>query len=364
MRHIDLALDLHAAGIPVTGVDQAGTVKVPASTDRRAICATFQDGQPHIPAAVMGNVLFALRFHGDEVYRRAVENLRAKDRGLFDKLAVMRTPSARWETLFRVQDGAAPAREVLARDKTGEMLVELLGAGDLVLFGGPDAPVWKQGNPKTIPTLPAASLDLLLVAAKAVDEAAEAEAASGPIQEEAPQADARRAVPDLDLFERQSKSWSVIPLKPGQKRPEESGWQKWCSTKRTFRRADFQGRNAGVACGPASGVLVLDVDDVDAFTILAEVHRLEIPDTFIVRTGKGRPHFYYKYPDDGRDYGNLSMKHPMRPKSTVFDMRGLGGQVVAAGSIHPDTGKPYVIERHMAVAPVPAWILKLYNEGK
>jgi len=366
MRYIDITLDLHDARIPVAGVDEAGTVKVPASTDRRAICATFQDGQPHIPAAVMGNGILTLRFHGDEVYRRVVENIHAKDRGLFDKLALLRTPSARWETLFRVQDGAAPAREVLARDMSGNALVELLTAGNLVLFGGQDAPVWRQGGVKSIPTLPRASVDLLLVAARAVNEAAEKFVAAKhePIWEEAPQAQAGRAGPDLDLFERQSKSWSVIPLKPGQKRPEESGWQKWCSTKRPFRRADFQGRNAGIACGPASGVLVLDLDDLDAFNVLAEDHRLEIPDTYTVRTGSGKPHFYFAYPDHGREYGNLTVKHPMRSKYTVFDMRGLGGQVVAAGSIHPDTGKPYVIERHIAVAPAPVWILKLYNEGK
>lgn len=368
MRPLDIALDLHAAGIPVAGVDQSGAVKAPATTDRRAICATFRDGEPHFPAAVIGNGLAALRFHGDEIYRRVVEGIRAQDRTLFDKLAVLRTPSARWETLFRVQGSAAPAGEILARDKDNKPLVEILGADDFVLFGGPDAPLWKQGNAKTIPTLPEASVGLLLTVARAIDEAAEAavddvtsEAAPEP---EAPQAEARRAVPDLDLFERQAKSWSVIPLVKGQKRPQETGWERHCKTQRPFRRADFRDRNAGIACGPASGVLVLDVDDMDAFSMLAEARRLSLPDTYTVRTGKGRPHFYYQYPDDGREYGNLSIKHPLRPKHTVFDMRGMGGQVVAAGSIHPDTGKPYVIERHIAVAPAPAWILKLYNEGK
>jgi hypothetical protein len=220
--------------------------------------------------------------------------------------------------------------------------------------------VWRQGNLKAIPTLPLASVEILLAAGRMVNEWGEPESRLP----EAPQAAARLAGPDLDLFERQSKSWSVIPLKEGQKAPLESGWQKWCSTKRPWRRSDFQGRNAGIACGPASGVLVLDIDDPDAFTLLTELHRLEIPDTYTVRTGSGKPHFYFQYPDDGREYGNMTVKHPLRSKHTVFDMRGLGGQVVAAGSIHPDTGKPYVIERHIAVAPAPAWILKLYNEGK
>lgn len=368
MRPLDIALDLHAAGIPVAGVDQSGAAKAPATTDRRAVCATFRDGEPHIPAAVIGNGLAALRFHGDEIYRRVVEGIRTQERGLFDKLAVLRTPSARWETLFRVQGGAAPAGEILARDKDDKPLVEILGADDLVLFGGPDAPLWKQGNAKSIPILPEASVGLLLAAARAIDETAKAvtddavpEAAPEP---EAPQAEARGAGPDLDLFERQAKSWSVIPLIKGQKRPQETGWERHCKTKRPFRRADFRDRNAGIACGPASGVLVLDLDDLDAFNVLAEAHRLEIPDTYTVRTGSGKPHFYFQYPDDGREYGNMTVKHPLRSKHTVFDMRGLGGQVVAAGSIHPDTGRPYVIEHHFAVAPVPAWVLRLYNEGK
>ena len=386
MRTIDAALDLHAAGIMIAGVDQSGAIKVPATTDRRAICAVFRDGQPHIPAAVLGNGLVVLRFNGDEIYRRVVENIRSQDRGLFGLLAVLRSPSGQWTMLVRVQGGTAPAGEVLALDKSRKPLVEMLGAGDLVVFGGQDAPVWRQGNLKSIPTLPQASVDILLAAGRMVNEwgepdetntisapkaepepvteAVTAGDAPAPIREEAPQAGGRAAVPDLDLFERQSKSWSVIPLKQGQKRPEESKWQDWCSTKRPFRRADFQGRNAGVACGPASGVLVLDLDDLDAFNVLAEGHRLEIPDTYTVRTGSGKPHFYFQYPEDGREYGNMTVKHPLRSKHTVFDMRGLGGQVVAAGSIHPDTGRPYVIERHIAVAPVPAWILKLYNEGK
>ena len=174
MRNIDIALDLFDAGIAVAGVDQAGAIKAPATTDRRAICATFQDGQPHIPAAVMGNGLAVIRFHGDEPYRRTVENIRAGDGSLFNMLSVMRSPSGKWTVLFRVQGGAAPAGEILARNKDGKALVAVLAEGDLVQFGGTDAPVWRQGGVKTIPVLSQASVDILLAAARATDEAPEA----------------------------------------------------------------------------------------------------------------------------------------------------------------------------------------------
>ena len=199
MRNIDIALDLFDACIAVAGVDQAGTVRVQATTDRRAICSTFQDGQPHIPAAVVGNGLAVIRFHGDEPYRRTIENIRAKDGSLFGLLAVMRSPSGTWTVLVRVQSGAAPAGEVLARDKAGKVLVELLGAGDLVVFGGTDAPVWRQGGVKTIPVLSQASVDLLLASARAVNE--EAEATTEPVIEPVTEDAAPGAVPEPESKE-------------------------------------------------------------------------------------------------------------------------------------------------------------------
>jgi uncharacterized protein (DUF3820 family) len=60
--------------------------------------------------------------------------------------------------------------------------------------------------------------------------------------------------------------------------------------------------------------------------------------------------------------GNRSLKHPVYSKHTIFDVRGKGGQVVAAGSIHPDTGKQYTLEKEVKGVPVPNWLLA-YIEG-
>lgn len=209
MRTLDAALDLHDARIAVAAVDATGAIKAPATMDRRAICAAFRDTQ-YVPAAVVGSGLLALRFHGDEPYRKTVEGIRAKDGSLFNRLAVMRSPSGKWTVLVRVQGGVAPAGEVLAKDKDGNVLAEVMADGDLVQFGGTDGPVWRQGNLKTIPTLPLASVALLLESAKATDEAPEAEpepvtepitdgavpeAEPEPVEE--PCTEARQAGPDL-----------------------------------------------------------------------------------------------------------------------------------------------------------------------
>ena len=67
--------------------------------------------------------------------------------------------------------------------------------------------------------------------------------------------------------------------------------------------------------------------------------------------GRGLPHYFFRYPADGRKYGNRSCK------DFGFDTRGLGGQVVAPGSIHPKTGNAYTILSEEPPAPVPAWLL-------
>lgn len=46
-------------------------------------------------------------------------------------------------------------------------------------------------------------------------------------------------------------------------------------------------------------------------------------------------------------------------KESVFDIKGIGGMVVAPGSIHPDTGKPYVVLDDRPIAKAPKWLLDL-----
>ena len=46
-------------------------------------------------------------------------------------------------------------------------------------------------------------------------------------------------------------------------------------------------------------------------------------------------------------------------KAMGFDIRGTGGQVVAPGSVHPDTGKFYTIHNEGEIAPAPQWLLDL-----
>jgi len=165
--------------------------------------------------------------------------------------------------------------------------------------------------------------------------------------------------PGACQFEDLATRFSLIPLEG--KRPVEANWQRFCTTKREFSENDFAGKNAGICCGPASGVLVLDIDDLEAFEKLVAANQLVMPATMTVKTGSGKPHYYFRYPEGGVEYGNRSLKHPVYPKITIFDIRGTGGQVVAPGSLHPETGEPYLFISDGEPADPPAWLLGLYN---
>jgi len=159
--------------------------------------------------------------------------------------------------------------------------------------------------------------------------------------------------------------WRVTPLKG--KVPVLPNWQRGCEEKRPFNKAEYQnGRNAGICCGPANRIIVLDVDDVSKFKAMMEEKGWNLPTTRIHETGSGLLHFILAYPNNGHKYGCTSVKDPdgeIDPVSgkvkTVFDIKGLGGQVVAPGSIHPETGKPYTVKQVAPIASCPQWMLNL-----
>lgn len=162
---------------------------------------------------------------------------------------------------------------------------------------------------------------------------------------------------------------SLIPLNG--KRPFEEGWQKWCQEPRPFNPEEFKGRNAGIPGGPANGVVVLDVDHVVKFNKLLKGKGSKLPETRIHLTGSGKPHYLYQYPKNGHAYGCRSFNDPegeTDPKTgkviKVFDVRGLGGQVVAPGSIHPDTKRKYIVHNALPIAPAPEWLLELCKQSR
>ncbi len=163
--------------------------------------------------------------------------------------------------------------------------------------------------------------------------------------------------PDHNLFKQLAETYSLIRLEG--KKPIEDNWERYCHSKRNYAEIGFYPHeNAGIACGPVSGVMVVDVDNVPLSKSFLRRYGLEMPDSLLHQTGRGKFHSVFKYPADGKHYGNK------RFEILGFDIRGIGGQVVAPGSIHPDTGEPYLIHRDLEPAEPPEWLLDLYTSKR
>lgn len=130
---------------------------------------------------------------------------------------------------------------------------------------------------------------------------------------------------------------SVYPLCTKDKRPAIQ-WEKYQYIKATKQQitdwwAQWPTANVGIVTGWLSGILVIDLDNINALPILKKYipwHSFGdvIP---MVGTGKGI-HFYFKYPE-------------MKPNELIgnrrdllkdVDVRGQGGYVMAPPSVHPN----------------------------
>lgn len=157
-----------------------------------------------------------------------------------------------------------------------------------------------------------------------------------------------------------AKGWSVVPLRPHDKRPlihwehlqnerpSEDDIAEW------FRR--WPDANIGIVTGEISNLIVLDVDPKHGGD--AALERLErkfrpLSATVEVTTGGGGRHLYFAHP------GGLTRNRAGLAQG--IDLRGDGGYIVAPPSIHP-SGRPYEwvpgrAPDEITLAPLPRWLL-------
>ncbi|MEU5547357.1 bifunctional DNA primase/polymerase [Streptomyces sioyaensis] len=174
--------------------------------------------------------------------------------------------------------------------------------------------------------------------------------------------------------------WSVIPLRPGDKRPALHGeascpgtgdcagghrkWEQRATTDRDRIRTAWSAHpfNVGIATGP-SGLVVVDLDmpktkhnsnadtpcGVTTFKALCERTGHPVPTTRTVRTASGGIHLYFTAPLGTRLTNTAGMLGPL------IDTRAWGGYVVAPGStVHSGA---YAVEDAAPVLQLPDWLL-------
>lgn len=150
-----------------------------------------------------------------------------------------------------------------------------------------------------------------------------------------------------------SIGWRVFPCEPRGKKPLIKDWPNAATTRPEAIEAWFSewpDANIGIATGRGSGFFVIDVDGEQGSRSLNNLESEigPLPETLEAMTGGGGRHLLQQYPKD-REVRN---KQSFRPG---LDIRGEGGYIIAAPSIHPETGNryewPYGMEEEVAKCP-------------
>jgi hypothetical protein len=118
---------------------------------------------------------------------------------------------------------------------------------------------------------------------------------------------------------------------------------------------DASNFNVSIVTGAPSDIVVLDVDSAEAQEV---VDGLDLPITQTVRTGRGR-HYYFRRPA-------FEIRNDVRIGGVELDIRGEGGYVIAAGSVHPN-GAVYewlVSPGEAEIAPFPEQLNALIGSQK
>lgn len=175
-----------------------------------------------------------------------------------------------------------------------------------------------------------------------------------------------------------ARGWRVHPIEPGRKRPSSNEWQINATTD-VARITKYYTLNPThgvcIVTGQESGLFVLDIDpdhEGDDSLRSLEAKYGELPDTVESITGGDGRHLFFKWPAEGEIRNSAS-----GALGVGIDVRGTGGQVVVAPSVHgtrecrrcqagePCADQPYRWEvMHdpldgVAVADAPAWLLEL-----
>lgn len=153
----------------------------------------------------------------------------------------------------------------------------------------------------------------------------------------------------------------VTPL--AGKKPLLRDWQNFSledSRKNTIDKIQKGAAdNFGIVTGKTSSIVVVDIDirenGIENWFKLIEGRQME--ETFVVETGSGGYHIYYNY--DPR------LSSCRKLTGWGIDFKSDGGQVVAPGSTHPDTGKIYTVglgyvDDNMIIAQFPEFLIPVF----
>ena len=154
--------------------------------------------------------------------------------------------------------------------------------------------------------------------------------------------------------------WSVLPVRPDEKRPFMTNWLQYTKTRapKAMVEAWFNnltGAGVGVVTGKISNMVVLDVEKTCPYPIEELLKRY--PTQMIARSGGGGWHLFYQYPVNQSRVSN---------RVRIFDgadLRADGGFIVLPPTMH-QSGNRYEWVKRGPLGAFPVALLDLQAQPK
>jgi hypothetical protein len=149
----------------------------------------------------------------------------------------------------------------------------------------------------------------------------------------------------------------VIPLRPRTKVAFLQNWEQLASTDpdqiTAWDDENHEYNGACVAKSEIGGTWFFEVDDPEILKVIEEQTGKKMPETLTVCSSRGK-HFYFEQNPASIKMGNLQGRGKDGKES--WSARVDNRYVVAAGSIHPTSGRAYTVSSDAGLVSAPQWL--------
>jgi len=118
---------------------------------------------------------------------------------------------------------------------------------------------------------------------------------------------------------------------------------------------------AAVAKAELGGHLFFEIDDPSIPSQIEQETGQKLPRTYRVRSRPGRGHFYFKQTPASIALGNVAQGNTLKGN---FSVRADAAYVVAANSLHPNSGLPYEVVSTAEIVECPDWLVEWFKTQK
>jgi hypothetical protein len=154
------------------------------------------------------------------------------------------------------------------------------------------------------------------------------------------------------------KGVPVIRLRPNSKIAFDREWPNLATTDLEILKK-WAEETPNANCGAVAsngGIWMLEVDSPDVVARIQKEtgHDITAIQTYKIRSRPGRGHFYFKSTPASDAMGNIAQTYVL---GQDFSCRVKNSYCVGSGSLHPDTGLPYIALNDAPIIEAPQWLI-------